>query len=52
MCGPCLTCLHGVFVVTFFVDCDLCDVGYTERVHTVAISLEIAMSRASVQWFA
>lgn len=31
MCGPCLTCLHGVFVVTFFVECDLYEVVYPER---------------------
>ena len=52
MCGPCLTCLHGVFVVTFFVECDLCELAYTERLQTVPKSLENAKSRASVQWFA
>ena len=52
MCGPCLTCLLGVFVVTFFVECDLCEVVYPERLQTVPKSLENAKNRIRVQWFA
>ena len=52
MCGPCLTCLHGVFVVTFFSSCDLCEVAYTERLQMVPKSLENAKNRVCVQWFA
>ena len=52
MCGPCLTCLHGVFVVTFFSSCDLCEVVYPERLQMVPKSLENAKNRVCVQWFA
>lgn len=52
MCGPCLTCLHRVFVVTFFVECDLYEVVYLKRIQTVIESLENVKDRVCVQWFA